>query len=263
MHQSNFPSTYEGLMEVLGILRGPGGCPWDKEQTHDSMKSSLLEECYELVEAIEKQDLSGLMEEVGDVILNAFFHINIAEEQMEFRREDMFGFLISKLVRRHPHVFSDVVVDGPEQVLKIWDELKSAERGGKGESMLESVPKVMPALSYAQTIQRRAARVGFDWPEFDGVLDKITEEINELRNADSLEKKREEMGDLLFSIVNASRWLDLDAEDSLRSSNTKFFKRFAYMETIANARGVALKEIPLGDKEMLWLDAKANITDEN
>ncbi len=251
-----FPSTYEGLMLVLRRLRGPKGCPWDKEQTHESLRESLLEECYELVEAIEEGDTKKMAEELGDVILNASFHANIGEEQGEFTSDQVFAGLIDKLVRRHPHVFSGVKVSGSAEVVANWDAIKQREAGGEEASALGGVPKAMPALSYAQTVQRRAARTGFDWEDFKGVLDKVSEEVGEIHDAVSDEERERELGDLLFSVVNACRWMDVDAEAALRHANARFSGRFKGMESLSREREVDFRHLSLDEKEGLWEEVK-------
>lgn len=257
-----YPSTYEGVLRVLKRLRGVKGCPWDREQTHQSLKEALLEECYELVEAIEEGDSDKMVEELGDVILNVAFHANIAEEQDEFTSEQVFAGLIDKLVRRHPHVFSGLRVSGSAEVVDNWDAIKQRERGGAHKSVLDGVPKTMPALSYAQTIQRRAARTGFDWDDFKGVLDKVSEEISEIWQAQSDEERERELGDLLFSVVNACRWMDIDAEAALRHANSSFYRRFAGMEELSGQRGLDFRKLSLDEKESLWQEIKQSETQE-
>jgi len=252
-----FPSTYDGVMQVLKRLRGQNGCPWDKEQTHESLKEALLEECYELVEAIEEGDTHKMSEELGDVILNVAFHANIAEEQGEFTSGNVFAGLIDKLVRRHPHVFSGVKVSGSAEVVANWDAIKQRERGGADESALGGVPKAMPALSYAQTIQRRAARTGFDWEDFKGVLDKVSEEVAEIHAAESDVQQEQELGDLLFSVVNACRWMGVEAETALRHANARFYGRFTGMESFCSQRDIDFRQLSLDEKEGLWQEVKA------
>lgn len=250
-----FPSTFDGVLRVLKRLRGPNGCPWDKEQTHKSLKEMLLEECYELVEAIEEGDSDKIVEELGDVILNVAFHANIAEEQNEFTTEQVFAGLIDKLVRRHPHVFSGLRVSGSAEVVANWDAIKQRERGDD-ESVLDGVPKTMPALSYAQTIQRRAARTGFDWEDFKGVLDKVSEEVAEIHAAQSDAHREQELGDLLFSVVNACRWMGVEAEAALRHANSRFHGRFTGMENLSRRRDLDFRQLSLDEKEGLWQEIK-------
>ena len=251
-----FPSTYDGVLRVLKRLRGANGCPWDKEQTHQSLKEALVEECYELVEAIEEGDNGRMVEELGDVILNVAFHANIAEEENEFTSEQVFAGLIDKLVRRHPHVFSGVRVSGSAEVVANWDAIKRQERGADDESALDGVPKTLPALSYAQTIQRRAARTGFDWDEFKGVLDKVSEEVEEIHTAESDAQREHELGDLLFSVVNACRWMGVEAETALRHANSRFQSRFTGMEKLSRQRDQDFRQLSLDEKEGLWQEVK-------
>ncbi|CAI7989180.1 Nucleoside triphosphate pyrophosphohydrolase, partial [Geodia barretti] len=192
------------------------GCPWDRDQSADSLKHLFLEECYELVEAIEEGDVEKIAEELGDVLFHGASQIQIAEEQGDFSGADVFRQVIEKLVRRHPHVFGDAVVEDPEEAVPRWDQIKRQEMAGTDRSILDGVPKAMPAMGYAQAVQGRAARMGFDWDAYPGVLDKVVEELRELETAESDDAREMELGDLLFSMVNASRWMGIEAETALR-----------------------------------------------
>ena len=251
-----FPSTFDGLMKLVARLRGPDGCPWDREQTRQSMRHYVLEECYELLEAIDETEAEHIAEEIGDVVFHMAFQVHLGEEEGAFDRKRVYRTVIDKLVRRHPHVFGDAKVSGATEVLDRWQELKRAERKDDEASALSGVPKEMPALSYAQAIQQRAAGVGFDWEDAEGVMDKVTEELHELSGAESREEKEAELGDLLFSIVNASRWMDIDAEGALRGAGARFRGRFTLMEQLCHDRGTPLKTLALDAKEALWQESK-------
>lgn len=257
MSQPNdFPATYDGVLQLLQRLLAPDGCPWDREQTHESMKPMLLEECYELIEAIEQNDVGQMVEELGDVLFHVMFQMQIGQESGRFTSRDVFGALIQKLVRRHPHVFADTEVSGSGDVVANWDDIKRQEKAGTDASILDGVPKVMPSLAYAQSIQGRAARAGFDWDDYKGVLDKVVEELQELEDAQSDAEREQELGDLLFSMVNAARWLGLDAESALRHSNAKFYQRFAMMERTSRERSIVFADLSMVEKEALWQEAK-------
>ena len=254
-HQT-FPSSYEGLLQLVQHLRGQDGCSWDREQTRDSLKAQLLEECYELLEAIEQGDTGKLVEELGDVLLHVAFQTNMGEESGEFTQEQVFHSLVDKLVRRHPHVFADVRVANASEVEARWDAIKHSEREDPDASILGGVPRSMSALSYAQTIQRRAARLGFDWEEYRGVVAKVSEELEELDKAETETDRERELGDVLFSIVNVARWLDMDAEGALRHASSRFFSRFSIVEKLCRERGFFLPDQSLEEKEALWQEAK-------
>ena len=254
--KDTFASSFEGIQDLAARLRGPNGCLWDREQTPDSLKHLFLEECYELVEAIEEGDNAKVVEELGDVLFHAASMAQIAEESGAFSGEDVFALAIEKLVRRHPHVFGDAVAEDSRQVGVRWDQIKREEMKGTDKSILDGVPKAMPSLAYAQAVQGRAARMGFDWDDYDGVIAKVSEEVKELEDAESESEREQELGDLLFSLVNASRWLGIEAETALRQSNSKFFSRFVKMERLARERGHDFEALTLDEKEALWQVAK-------
>ena len=262
-HAGSFPSTFDGIQQLTATLRGPGGCPWDREQTLESLKHLFLEECYELVEAIEQGDVSKMIEELGDVLFHAASQIVIAEQSGAFTGGEVFRTVIDKLVRRHPHVFGDAVMEDSSQAVPRWDRLKREEMKGTGRSILDGVPRAMPALGYAQAVQGRAARMGFDWDDYRGVIDKIAEEIGELEATESGEAREQELGDLLFSLVNASRWLGIEAESALRMANRKFYTRFTTMERAARELGLDFESLSLDAKEELWQRAKAVESDSS
>ena len=237
-------------------LRGRDGCPWDQEQTRDSMKRYILEECYELVEAIDGRDETEIAEELGDVMFHLAFQIHLGAEQGTFTHEDVFGAVVSKLVRRHPHVFGDAQVSGAREVESSWEQLKRDEGKGDRTSTLDGVPKAMPALSHAHALQERAARSGFDWDHVDGVLEKVREEIGELQAAGSQEEIEAELGDVLFSVVNVGRWLGTDPEAALRKASDRFQRRFSQMERVSRSQGVAFERLSMDEKQELWEQAK-------
>ena len=256
MTNSSFPSSFEGIKQLVATLRAPGGCPWDREQSADSLKHLFLEECYELVEAIEEGDVEKIAEELGDVLFHGASQIQIAEEQGDFSGSDVFQQVIEKLVRRHPHVFGDDVMEDAEEAVPRWDEIKRQEMAGTDRSILDGVPKAMPAMGYAQAVQGRAARRGFDWDDYAGVLEKVAEELRELEEVENDDARESELGDVLFSIVNASRWMGIEAETALRKSNRRFYSRFTTMERMARDRGLDFESLSLDAKEDLWQEAK-------
>jgi tetrapyrrole methylase family protein/MazG family protein len=249
-----FPNTFDGLKRLTEQLRGKNGCPWDKDQTHVSLKRNLLEECYEVLEAIDQNEPQKLREELGDLLFQIVFHCCLAEETGAFTTEQVFHDLNKKLVRRHPHVFGNGPKMQPREIEEKWDAQKRAERGGK--SSLDRVPLDLPALAYSQIIQDRAARTGFDWDSIDGVLEKLKEEIVEFQTTFSEVGRHWEMGDIFFSLVNLARWMDIHAEDSLRQANVRFFERFSYMERRCQEEGRLFADLPHDAKETLWKEAK-------
>jgi tetrapyrrole methylase family protein/MazG family protein len=251
-------TSVEGLQEVVAHLRAPNGCPWDREQTHASLRSHLLEEAYEVLDAMDRSDAAGMREEFGDLLLQIMLNSQIASESGEFNVNQVFKGIHDKIVRRHPHVFGDVKVEGVGGVLKNWERLKEDERAENGaeRGLLDGVPASLPALIQSQEIQDRAARVGFDWPEIGGVLDKITEEIEEVRRSSSPEELSDELGDLFFALVNLARWKSADAESALRHTNNKFKRRFSAIEEGARNQGRKLSELGLEEMERLWQAAK-------
>lgn len=251
---------FQSLIDIVARLRGPGGCPWDAEQTHESLKRNLLEECYETLEAIDNGQPLELAEELGDILVQVAFHADIARAAGEFDIADVLTAINRKLIRRHPHVFGDGKASDARQVERNWEQLKAEERrqAGKPEpSAMDSVPAALPALTAAQLIQDRAARFGFDWDDAGGVLDKLIEEIGEFRAAATPEERADEFGDVLFAIVNLARWSGIQAEDALRQVNAKFRNRYRVMERLAAERGLDFTALPLDDKEALWQEAKA------
>lgn len=247
--------TFDGLRAITRRLRAPGGCPWDREQTHQSLKPFLLEETYEVLAALDADDPVRISEEFGDLLLQMTLHTTIAEEQGEFTYGDLFEHINAKLLRRHPHVFGDDVITTADEQWKRWQQIKSAEKDGQ-ESILAGVPAAMPALAYAQSVQERAARIGFDWPRLDDVLDKLVEELEELRQAVTPAEQRDEFGDILFVLANVARWLNLDAEEALRMAGAKFYRRFSGIETLARDRRLDLPSLSLEQMDGLWNEVK-------
>ena len=253
-------TSFESFAEIVAHLRAPeDGCPWDKEQTHESLRKHLLEESYEAIAAIDSGDFASMREEFGDLLLQAVLQSQIANDEGQFNINQVIHGIHSKIVRRHPHVFGDVELDGVDGVLANWEKLKEQERKDKKEEtkgMLDGVPISLPALSQAQEYQDRAARVGFDWTEIDGVLDKVKEEIEEIKTAETDFELASEIGDLFFVLVNLARWKKVDAESALRGTNMKFKKRFTYVEQGAKQQGRNLSELTLDEMDAFWNEAK-------
>jgi tetrapyrrole methylase family protein/MazG family protein len=250
--------AFEAFQEIVAHLRAPDGCPWDREQTHDSLRQHLLEESYETIAAMDAKDPAAMQEEFGDLLLQIVLNAQIASEEGEFTANDVIRGIYDKIIRRHPHVFGDVKVAGVEGVLTNWEKLKEKERkhSEQEKGLLDGVPLALPALNQAQEYQDRAARVGFDWPEIQGVLDKIAEEIQEVRGADDQAALSNEIGDLLFALVNLARWKKVDAESALRGTNQKFRRRFAHIERDAKQQERNLTDLSLDEMESLWQEAK-------
>jgi tetrapyrrole methylase family protein/MazG family protein len=230
---------------------GADGCPWDKKQTHASLREFLLEECYEVLAALDEGDAGKLCQELGDLLLQILLHAQIAKESKEFQIKDVIGSIATKLIRRHPHVFGKSRAANADEVAQEWEELKQNERK-KDDSLLSSVPKGLPALSYSHSIQRRAAGIGFDWKEYEGILDKLTEEIRELQEASTQKERVHEFGDVLFILVNAARWQGVDLEEALRLANERFSRRFRYMEEACRKRGISLRDLAFIPRCLLW-----------
>jgi tetrapyrrole methylase family protein/MazG family protein len=255
--------TWPTLVQVVNKLRSPEGCPWDREQTHESLKRFLLEETYELFEAIDLKDPDSMKDELGDVLLQVLLHAEIAREHGHFSIDDVITNLREKLMRRHPHVFGGASVQTPEQVMKTWDAVKKTEKASAERvSALDGVPSVFPALMRAEKTQKKAAKVGFDWEETPDVVEKIHEELAELEKAmetgvqDELE---DELGDLLFATVNLSRFIHVDPEFALKQATAKFTERFHLVEAYAKEEGVDLKDLSLDQLNLLWDRAKDHL----
>ena len=252
---------FETLVDIISRLRGPDGCPWDRKQTHSSLRENLLEECYEVLDALDRRDGSALCEELGDLLLQIVLHTQIASETGDFDIGDVINSISTKLIRRHPHVFDSVEVAGVGDVLTNWEELKRKERG-KCSSMLDGIPKQLPALTYGQSLQKRVARVGFDWESDEGVIDKLAEEVTELGQAHSQEEKEAEFGDIVFTLANIARRMGIDLESTLRETNSRFYRRFAYMEDLCRRRNLDFAGLSLAEKDRLWEEAKSALNAE-
>jgi tetrapyrrole methylase family protein/MazG family protein len=248
-------SQFAALVDIIARLRAPDGCPWDRKQTHSSLRENLLEECYEVLEALDEGDSGKLCGELGDLLMQIVLHAQIATEAGEFELGDVIRSINAKLIHRHPHIFGSLKVKDAEEVALNWEALKREEREA-GTSILDSVPKQMPALGYSQAIQRRVAGVGFDWEDVDGVIDKLAEEVGEFKRADSQEQTAREFGDLVFTLVNIARRLGVDLEAALREANRRFYRRFTYMEEVCRQRGLNFGELSFDEQNALWEEAK-------
>ena len=250
---------FEDFQQIIARLRAPDGCPWDRKQSHLSLRPYLLEESYEVLEALDQEDPEHLMEELGDLLLQIVLHTQIATEEQDFNMTDVISAISEKIIRRHPHVFTELVVHSVEGVLSNWEQIKAEERKNKGEdrkSMLDGIPAALPALTQADQIQQRAQRVGFDWKTIDPVIAKIHEELQELKEADTPERKQSEAGDVLFAVVNLLRWLDVNPEMALRETNTRFRKRFGHIEATAARQGKQVEDYSFEELDALWEEAK-------
>jgi len=247
------------LRAVVHRLRAPGGCPWDREQTHESLVPHLLEEAYEVAEAIRNGDIPHMREELGDLLLQPVLHAEIASETGGFDLDAIARELTEKLIRRHPHVFGETSVEGSEGVLKQWEQIKRTEKGSEKESILHGISHGLPALIRAQKLQKKAAKVGFDWPDVNPVLDKVREEAAEIVEAmqsGNATAISEEVGDLLFTVVNLARKLGVDAESALVAANVKFEKRFGQVETHIAAQGRRIEDCTLAEMDAVWDEIK-------
>ncbi len=254
-------SQFDTLVDIIARLRAPDGCPWDRKQTHASLRENLLEECYEVLEALDEGDSGKLCQELGDLMMQIVLHAQIATEAGEFELGDVLTSINTKLIHRHPHIFGSVKVEDAEEVAHNWEALKRAEREAD-TSMLASVSKQMPALGYSQAIQRRVAEVGFDWEDIEGVIDKLAEEVGEFKQADDEKQREQEFGDLLFTLVNIARRLGVDSEAALREANERFYRRFSYMEEICRQRGINIGDLSFAEQNALWDEAKKRVEEE-
>jgi tetrapyrrole methylase family protein/MazG family protein len=251
-------SRFSALVDIIARLRAPDGCPWDRKQTHASLRENLLAECYEVLEALDEGDSTKLCDELGDLLMQIVLHAQIAGEAGEFGLGEVVANINTKLIHRHPHIFGSKKVRDAEEVALNWEVLKGEERE-PGASVLESVPRQMPALGYSQEVQRRAAHLGFDWEDDGGVIDKLAEEVGEFQQADTEERKAEEFGDLLFTLANIARRMGTDLEAALREANKRFYKRFTYMEDACRQRGLNLGELSFDQQNKLWEEAKKRV----
>jgi MazG family protein len=267
-------AKFEKLVEIMATLRGPNGCPWDKQQDRNTLKPMLVEETYEVLEAIDNNDPDGLSEELGDLLLHIVFQAQLGKEDGSLDIDKVIDGICDKLVRRHPHVFGNDTASSPEEVIKNWEAIKAQEKTSKlkdrtpeQRSLLEGIPSKLPAIHEAHQISSRAARVGFEWPDIEGVFDKLAEETHELREAMSgpensrQARLEDEIGDILFVIVNLARFLKIDSESALKRANRKFKTRFQYMESELTKAGKTLDETSLDEMESLWQKAKSQTTE--
>lgn len=260
-----FKDSYDcaDLLEIVKILRAPGGCPWDAEQTHESIRSNFIEETYEVIEAINKNDPAMLREELGDVLLQVMLHTVMETEQGHFTFNDVCDEICKKLIVRHPHVFGDVHVDSTADVLTNWDAIKMQTKNQKSTSdSMASVPRELPALMRSQKIQKKAAKVGFDWDDISGALEKVTEEAKEVEQAvagGNAEEIKDEVGDLFFAAVNVARFAGVDAEEALTGATDKFYDRFVLVEKAAAERGLDMKTAGIEALDKLWDEAKEQL----
>lgn len=249
--------SLSALQEIVAHLRGPEGCPWDRKQTLRTLRPYLLEETYEALETIDANDPAALAEELGDLLLIITLITQVAIEQGHFQMSDIIGHINRKMVRRHPHVFSDTVVEGVEDIIRNWEQIKKEEKGdSKTASALAGVPSALPALAQALLISKKAVQVGFEWPNMEGVLDKLVEEAREVAEATDPAHLEMEIGDLLFVTVNLARWCNIEPESALRATNARFMRRFQKVEELAAAQGKQLPDMPLAEMEALWQEAK-------
>ncbi|WP_054533432.1 nucleoside triphosphate pyrophosphohydrolase [Herpetosiphon geysericola] len=250
------PSTLEWIMARLA---GPQGCPWDRKQTHASLREFLLEETHETLEALDAEDWPNLKEELGDLLLQIVFHAEFGRQAGRFDLDQVYAAINSKLIRRHPHIFGTTEVSDADEVLRNWDAIKATEHKEKGsqrESALDGIAKTLPPLATAQLMGKKAAKVGFDWPDISGVWEKVHEEIGELQAAASPEEQAAEFGDVLFALTNLARWLKIDSESALRGTIAKFRRRFVAVEQAAQAQGRQLSQLSLSEADTLWEAAK-------
>ena len=249
------------LLDIMSTLRAEGGCPWDREQTLESLKNNLVEETYEVVDAIDSQDRTNLQEELGDLLLQVVFQSQICTEEGSFTFDDVARGICEKLIRRHPHIFGSLTADTPEEVLRNWEAIKKQEKGDARRSVLSGVPRSMPALDKAWQVQKKVARVGFDWDNLDDVVAKVTEELREIEEAiaeNDQDAIQEELGDLLFATVNLCRHVKGHPEDLLKAAVQKFTTRFQQVETLAESQHKALADCSLAEMDALWDQVKAS-----
>ncbi|MCH5585865.1 nucleoside triphosphate pyrophosphohydrolase [Shimazuella sp. AN120528] len=259
---SIFYKQFSYLVQIMRQLRSPEGCPWDREQTHESLRPYLIEEAYEFIDAINQQDDQAMVEELGDVLLQVIFHAVIAEERYGFSLSEVIENLNEKLIRRHPHVFGTAHADTPDKVVQTWDAVKETEGKGKKDSILDDIPKSFPAVLMAYEQQKKAAKVGFDWDDVTGVLDKMKEELMELANAPNSMEREKELGDVLFTVINIARFYKIDPEVALFQTTRKFDRRFRHVEKRAKENGRPMEDYGIDQLEAWWQEAKIMEKDE-
>ncbi len=261
MQKENPYKGFQGLLDIMKALRGPGGCPWDREQSKETLKPFVIEEAYEVIEAIDSGNVNDIKEELGDLLLQVVFLAQLAEETGEFKMDDVIQGISDKLVRRHPHVFAGETKETAEEVLKKWESIKIDERKEKASSsVLEGVPKQMPALLRAHRITEKASRVGFDWTSIEQVFNKLEQELTEFEEA-VREKDRinmeDELGDVIFALVNIGRFLEVNPEEALKKTISKFINRFTHIEEGLKKQEVDIRDAGFDEMEKLWIEAKA------
>jgi len=250
---------FQSLREVIAVLRSPNGCPWDREQTHENLKKYLVEETYEVLDAIDSGDDDLLIEELGDVLLQVMLHAQIGEDDGYFTIKDVIRAITEKMIRRHPHVFANVSVNSSEEVVKNWEEIKRTEKPEQEKSILDGIPKELPSLYRAYELQKKAAKVGFDWQEVEPMWAKVKEEMAEFQTEVASENKNElqkEFGDIVFALVNIARFYKIDPEEGLRSTNLKFYNRFRFIEDSVKQKGLDIKSMSLEELDAIWEEAK-------
>lgn len=252
-------ATLPALAQTVAILRSPEGCPWDIEQTPQSMRDGLLEEAYEVLQALDNGNRVNLREELGDLLYHIVMQAQMAAEAGEFTLTGVIAGIDTKLKRRHPHVWGDWSVENTAEVLRNWEELKKQEKDAVPESLLDGIPLLLPSLARSQKIQSRVSKIGFDWPDINGVYEKLSEELDELKEARSSLATQSELGDLLFVMVNLARWLDVDAESALREANLRFSRRFRLVEQLAKERQSDLRQLNLAEIDLLWEEVKEKL----
>lgn len=257
--------SFEDLLEIMARLRGENGCPWDREQTHESLRIYMIEETYEVLEALDSGDKGRFCNELGDLLLQIVFHAQIAKENGDFDIGDVTTEVCKKLITRHPHIFGDVKADTPEKVLENWEAIKKKEKNIKSQTgVLRDVPKNLPALMRSYKVQEKAAQVGFDWDDIEDVFRKVEEEIRELRDvykSNNVERITDELGDAFFALVNLARFLNVQPELALNGTIAKFIKRFEYIEQQSSKAGKKLEEMSLPEMDELWNEAKIQLSD--
>jgi len=253
---TNYKNSFDGLMSMINCLRGDNGCAWDRDQTRFSIKSHITGELYELLDALTNDDADEIIEELGDVIFHIAFLIHLCKEDKLFDERTVFNRLINKLTHRHPHVFGDEKISDLKEAEEVWNRQKQVEKDYSGMSPLDKIPKDLPSIPHALAIQKEVARDGFDWEEIQSVVDKVHEELDEFIESKSPLEKELEMGDILFSLVNLSRWLKIDADSALRQSNSRFRKRYQTMKGLSSKQGTPFESLKIKEKEMLWQKAK-------
>ena len=250
------------FIRLIDVLRGPGGCPWDIKQTHESLRHNAVEEAWEVCDAIDEGSAAHLREELGDLLMQVIFHASISKEHGGFDLDDISDEACKKLIHRHPHVFGAVKADTPEEVLTNWDAIKRADRGQSVAGAMEGIPRGLPGLMRSEKIQNKAAKIGFDWPDVSGAMDKLREEVGELQegiDAGDVENIKEELGDVLFSAVNVARFFKLDSEELMHAACGKFLRRFSYLEQHAAGRGLKLEDMSLGQMEEIYQQARHDL----